>query len=54
VPFVELALSEGQVSVAKNSLADAKRILRPTKDSLVGRSFMELEQKVSSERKNGK
>jgi hypothetical protein len=54
VPFVESALSEGQVSVAKNSLADAKRILRPTKDSLVGRSFMELEQKVSSERKNGK
>jgi hypothetical protein len=54
VPFVESALSEGQVSVAKNSLADAKRILRPTKDSLVGRSFMELEQKVSSERRNGK
>ena len=54
VPFVESALSEGQVSVAKNSLAEAKRILRPTKDSLVGRSFMELEQKVSSERKNGK
>ena len=54
VPFVESALAEGQVSVAKNSLAEAKRILRPTKDSLVGRSFMELEQKVSSERKNGK
>jgi hypothetical protein len=54
VPFVESALSEGQVLVAKNSLADAKRILRPTKDSLVGRSFIELEQKVSSERKNSK
>ena len=54
VPFVESALAEGQVSVAKNSLSEAKRILRPTKDSLVGRSFMELEQKVSSERKYGK
>jgi hypothetical protein len=54
VPFVESALSEGQVLVAKNSLADAKRILRPTKDSLVGRSFIELEQKVSSELKKSK
>jgi hypothetical protein len=54
VPFVESALSEGQVLVAKNSLADAKRILRPTKDSLVGRSFIELEQKFSSELKKSK
>lgn len=53
VPFVESALAEGQVSVAKNSLAEAKRILRPAKDSLVGRSFMELEKKVSSEPKKG-
>jgi hypothetical protein len=53
VPFVESALAEGQVSVAKSSLAEAKRILRPAKDSLVGRSFMELEKKVSSELKKG-
>ena len=53
LPFVESALAEGQVSVAKNSLAEAKRILRPAKDSLVGRSFMELEKKVSSEPKKG-
>jgi len=53
VPFVESALAEGQVSVAKNSLTEAKRILRPAKDSLVGRSFMELEKKVSSEPKKG-
>ena len=53
VPFVESALAEGQVSVAKSSLAEAKRILRPAKDSLVGRSFMELEKKVSSEPKRG-
>ena len=53
MPFVESALAEGQVSVAKSSLAEAKRILRPAKDSLVGRSFMELEQKVSSELKKG-
>ena len=54
VPFFESALSEGQVLIAKNSLADAKRILRPTKDSLVGRSFMELEKKVSSEPTKGR
>jgi hypothetical protein len=53
VPFVESALAEGKVSVAKSSLAEAKRILRPAKDSLVGRSFMELEKKVSSEPKRG-
>jgi hypothetical protein len=53
VPFVESALAEGQVSVAKSSLAEAKRILRPAKDSLVGRSFMDLEKKVSSEPKKG-
>jgi hypothetical protein len=54
VPFIESALAEGQVSVAKNSIAEAKRILRPAKDSLVGRSFMELEKKVSSEPRKGK
>jgi len=54
VPFFESALSEGQVLIAKNSLADAKRILRPTKDSLVGRSFMELEKKVSTEPTKGR
>ena len=53
VPFVESALAEGQVSVAKSSIAEAKRILRPAKDSLVGRSFMELAKKVSSEPKKG-
>ena len=53
VPFVESALAEGQVPVAKSSLAEAKRILRPAKDSLVGRSFMDLEKKVSSEPKKG-
>jgi len=53
VPFVESALAEGQVSVAKSSLAEAKRILRPATDSLVGRSFMDLEKKVSSEPKKG-
>jgi len=51
VPFVDSALAEGQVSVAKSSLAEARRILRPAKDSLVGRSLMELEKKVSSEPK---
>jgi hypothetical protein len=53
VPFVESALSEGQSSIAKSSLADAKRVLRPAKDSLVGRSLMELEKKVFSEPKKG-
>lgn len=53
VPFVESALAEGQGCVAKNSLAEAKRILRPARDSLVGRSFMELEKKVSSDSKKG-
>ena len=53
VPFVDSALAEGQVSVAKSSLTEAKRILRPAKDSLVGRSFMELEKKVSSQPKKG-
>jgi len=53
VPFVESALAEGQFSVAKSSLAEAKRILRPARDSLVGRSFMDLEKKVSPEPKKG-
>jgi hypothetical protein len=48
---VEAALAEGQGPIAKSSLVEAKRILRPTKDSLVGRSFMELEKKVSAELK---
>jgi len=54
VPFVESALAEGQSSIAKNALSEANRILRPAKDSLVGRSFTELEKKVSSEPRKGK
>jgi hypothetical protein len=54
VPFVDAALAEGQGSIAKSSIAEAKRILRPTKDTLVGRSFLDLEKKVSSEPTNGR
>ena len=54
LPFIESALAEGQGLIAKSSLVEAKRILRPTKDSLVGRSFMELEEKASAELKKGK
>ena len=53
-PFVEAALAEGQVVIAKSALVEAKRILCPTKDTLVGRSFLELENKVSSDSKKGK
>ena len=54
LPFIESALAEGQGPIAKSSLVEAKRILRPTKNSLVGRSFMELEEKASAELKKGK
>ncbi len=53
-PFVEAALAEGQVVIAKSAIEEAKRILCPTKDTLVGRSFLELENKVSSDSKKGK
>jgi hypothetical protein len=53
VPFVEAALAEGQSAVAKNALAEARRILRPGKDTLVGRSLIELEAKSLPEKKRG-
>ena len=53
VPFVEAALAEGQGAVAKNALAEARRILRPGKDTLVGRSLIELEAKALPEKKRG-
>jgi len=45
-PFVEAALAEGQMQVAKAALVEARRILKPTPDTLVGRSFVLLEGKV--------
>ena len=47
VPFVEAALAEGQSQVAKAALVEARRVLKPTPDTLVGRSFALLESKVS-------
>ncbi len=46
VPFVEAALAEGQTQVAKAALVDSRRVLKPTPDTLVGRSFVLLEAKV--------
>lgn len=46
VPFVEAALAEGQMQAAKTALLDARRVLKPTPDTLVGRSFVLLETKV--------
>jgi len=47
VPFVEAALAEGQTQAAKAALVEARRVLKPTPDTLVGRSFALLESKVS-------
>lgn len=47
-PFVEQALAEGQFQVAKNALAEARRVLKPSADTLVGRSFVSLESKLES------
>jgi hypothetical protein len=47
VPFVEAALAEGQTQAAKAALVEARRVLKPTPDTLVGRSFVLLELKVS-------
>ena len=46
VPFVEAALAEGQMQAAKTALLEARRVLKPTPDTLVGRSFVLLETKV--------
>ncbi|MCX6935605.1 MAG: hypothetical protein NTZ01_05375 [Verrucomicrobia bacterium] len=46
-PFVEAALADGQAGVAKSALQEARRVLKPTKESLVGRSFLELESKLA-------
>ena len=46
VPFVEAALAEGQMQAAKAALLEARRVLKPTPDTLVGRSFVLLETKV--------
>jgi hypothetical protein len=46
VPFVEAALAEGQMQAAKAALLEARRVLKPTPDTLVGRSFVLLEAKV--------
>jgi len=53
VPFVEAALHEGHDSVAKSALAEARRVLRPNRNSLVGRSLLELEKKMEIEKKRG-
>ena len=47
VPFVEAAMAEGQVPAAKTALVEARRVLKPSPDTLVGRSFVLLEAKVS-------
>ena len=47
VPFVEAALAEGQSQVAKAALVEARRVLKPTPDTLVGRSFVLLEAQLS-------
>ena len=52
-PFVEAALADGQVVMAKSALAEAKRLLKPSQDSLVGRSLLELEAKTVLEKKRG-
>lgn len=46
-PFVEAALADGQPAIAKGALQEARRLLKPAKDTLVGRSFLELEAKVT-------
>ena len=46
VPFVEAALAEGQTQTAHAALVESRRVLRPTPDTLVGRSFVLLEAKV--------
>ena len=45
-PFVEAAVAEGQAQVARAALLEARRVLKPTPDTLVGRSFVLLEAKV--------
>ncbi|NDC80035.1 MAG: hypothetical protein EB090_02010 [Verrucomicrobia bacterium] len=47
LPFVEAAIAEGQFQVAKNALAEARRIFKPTQETLVGRSFILLEGKIA-------
>jgi hypothetical protein len=47
VPFVEAALADGQMQAAKVALLEARRILKPTPDTLVGRSFGLLEGKLN-------
>ena len=47
VPFVEAAVAEGQVPAAKTALVEARRVLKPSPDTLVGRSFVLLEGKVN-------
>jgi hypothetical protein len=50
---VEAALADGQVVMAKSALAEAKRLLKPSQNSLVGRSLLELEAKTVLEKKRG-
>ena len=52
-PFVEAALADGQVVMAKSALAEAKRLLKPSQNSLVGRSLLELEAKTVLGKKRG-
>ena len=47
VPFVEAALADGQMQAAKAALVEARRVLKPTPDTLVGRSFVLLEAQLS-------
>ncbi|NDB05968.1 MAG: hypothetical protein EBX95_09540 [Acidimicrobiia bacterium] len=47
LPAVVAAIAEGQFQVAKNALTEARRIFKPTQETLVGRSFILLEGKIA-------
>jgi len=47
-PFVLAAIDAGQINIAKKSLAEAKRILRPEKGTLVARDLERLESKLDA------
>ena len=47
VPFVEAAMADGQVPTAKAAMSEARRVLKSTPETLVGRSFVLLEAKVN-------
>jgi len=47
-PFVLAAIDAGQINTAKKSLAEAKRLLRPDKGTLVARDLERLEAKLEA------